>query len=581
MSVFKRIEEEINNIVKTIGYDTDITLSISNRPDLGEFQINDAMKLAKLYHKNPVEIANEIKKELDKNDKFVNVNIAGAGFINISLSDKLFASFINEIKDDVNANIDKMNPKTILLDYGGANVAKALHVGHLRSADIGETLNRLAKTLGNKTISDVHFGDSGLQAGLIVLEVQERFPELVCFKEDYNGEDFELPINENDLKVIYPTASAKSKEDEEFLNKARQITYHIQNNHIGYSTLWNKISELSKKDIKKTYDRLNTNFDLWLGEKDSFPYIPEVLKTLEDKKLTYVSEGATVMDVKEESDDKEIPPILLQKSDGAYLYATTDLATIYQRIKDYNLDEIWYITDMRQELHFTQVFRAAYKSGIANPNLKLGWYGFGTMNGSDGKPFKTRAGGVMSLDELIGDVKAECRKRLNENIVEEEKRDETSEKIALAALKYADLLPFRATDFVFDPAKFTDLDGKTGPYLLYSTIRIKSLLNKAKQENIEFNKFNIVNNNSDKEVILTLLQLPNVLNRAYEAKSLNEVAEYIYKLTSIYNKFYSENKIIIEENKDLRESWLVLSKVVYDTNMMLLDMMGIDVPEKM
>ncbi len=581
MSVIKKLEKEINDIVRSIGYDTDITLAMSNRPDLGEFQVNDAMKLAKLYHKNPVEIANEIKAELDKNDNFVNVNIAGAGFINISLSDKAIKDFINEIKDDTNNNVDKMDPKTIVLDYGGANVAKALHVGHLRSADIGESLNRLAKLLGNKTISDVHFGDSGLQAGLIVLEVQERFPELVCFKEDYNGEDFELPINENDLKVIYPTASAKSKEDEEFLNKGRQITYHIQNNHIGYSTLWNKISELSKKDIKKTYDRLNTKFDLWLGEKDSFPYIPEVLRILDEKKLTYVSEGATVMDVKEETDDKEIPPILLQKSDGAYLYATTDLATIYQRIKDYNPDEIWYITDMRQELHFTQVFRAAYKSGIANDSLKLGWYGFGTMNGSDGKPFKTRAGGVMTLDELIGDVKTECRKRLNENIVEEEKRDETAEKIALAALKYADLLPFRATDFIFDPAKFTDLDGKTGPYLLYSTIRIRSLLNKAKQEGIEYNKFSIVNNSSDKEVALTLLQLPNILNRAYEAKLLNEIAEYIYKLTSVYNKFYSENKIIVEENNELRESWLVLSKAVYDTNMLLLDIMGIDVPEKM
>ena len=581
MSVIKKLEKEINDIVRSIGYDTDITLAMSNRPDLGEFQVNDAMKLAKLYHKSPVEIANEIKAELDKNDNFVNVNIAGAGFINISLSDKAIKDFINEIKDDTNNNVDKMDPKTIVLDYGGANVAKALHVGHLRSADIGESLNRLAKLLGNKTISDVHFGDSGLQAGLIVLEVQERFPELICFKEDYNGEDFELPINENDLKVIYPTASAKSKEDEEFLNKGRQITYHIQNNHIGYSTLWNKISELSKKDIKKTYDRLNTKFDLWLGEKDSFPYIPEILRILDEKKLTYVSEGATVMDVKEETDDKEIPPILLQKSDGAYLYATTDLATIYQRIKDYNPDEIWYITDMRQELHFTQVFRAAYKSSIANENLKLGWYGFGTMNGSDGKPFKTRAGGVMTLDELIGDVKSECRKRLNENIVEEEKRDDTAEKIALAALKYADLLPFRATDFIFDPAKFTDLDGKTGPYLLYSTIRIRSLLNKAKQEGIEYNKFSIVNNSSDKEVALTLLQLPNILNRAYEAKSLNEIAEYIYKLTSVYNKFYSENKIIVEENNELRESWLVLSKAVYDTNMLLLDIMGIDVPEKM
>ena len=581
MTAFKKLEESINELVKKIGYDTSITLSLSNRPDLGEFQINDAMKLAKIYHKNPVEIANDIKNELDKDDRFVNVNIAGAGFINISLSDKALIDFINDIKDDVDKNVEKMESKTIFLDYGGANVAKALHVGHLRSADIGEALNRLAKTLGNKTISDVHLGDSGLQAGLVILGMKERYPDLICFKDDYNGEDFDLPIDEEDLKVIYPTSSARSKEDEEYLAEARQITYQIQNNHIGYSTLWNKVSELSKKDIKKTYDRLNAHFDLWEGESDSFEYIPEVLKLLNDKGLTYVSEGATVMDVKEETDDKEMPPILLQKSDGAYLYATTDLATIYERVNKYKLDEIWYTTDNRQELHFTQVFRAAYKSGIADTNLKLGFYGFGTMNGSDGKPFKTRSGGVMPLDELIDLIKVECRKRLNENIVEEDKREETSEIIALAALKYADLLPYRVTDLIFDPAKFSDLDGKTGPYLLYSTIRIRSLLNKAKQEGIDFNNYNIINNNSDKEVILNLLQLPNVLNRSYEAKSLNEVAEYIYKLTSSYNKFYSENKVIVEENKELRESWLVLSKVVYDTNMMLLNIMGIDVPEKM
>lgn len=581
MSTFKNLEKEINEIVKNKGYDTDVTLSLSNRPDLGEFQVNDAMKLAKIYHKSPLEIANNIKDELDLNDNFTNVNIAGAGFINISLSDKALINFINEIKDDQNSNIDKMEPKTILLDYGGANVAKALHVGHLRSADIGEALNRLAKLLGNKTISDVHLGDSGLQAGLVILGMKERYPDLICFKEDYSGEDFELPITEEDLKVIYPASSLKSKEDEDYLNEARQITYQIQNNHIGYSTLWNKVSLLSKKDIKKTYDRLNAKFDLWKGERDSFEYIPIVLNILNEKGLTYVSEGATVMDVKEEIDDKEMPPILLQKSDGAYLYATTDLATIYERVNNYNVDEIWYITDIRQDLHFTQVFRAAYKSGIAPSNVKLGFYGFGTMNGTDGKPFKTRSGGVMPLDELINLIKEECRKRLNENIVEEGKREETSEIIALAALKYADLLPFRATDFIFDPAKFSDLDGKTGPYLLYSTIRMRSLLNKAKQEGIEYKNFNIINSNSDKDVILTLLQLPNVLNRAYESKSLNEVAEYIYKLTSSYNKFYSENKIITNDNKDLRESWLVLSNVVYKTNMMLLDIMGIEVPEKM
>ncbi len=581
MSKIKSLEAKITEIVKSCGYDTDVVLSLSNRPDLGEFQINDAMKLAKQYHKSPIEIANDIKAKLDQTDLFKDVNIAGAGFINLSLSDKFLLDFVNDIKDDIENNIDKMESKTIFLDYGGANVAKALHVGHLRSPNIGEALNRLAQKLGHKTISDVHLGDSGLQAGLVDLQMRILYPELPCFKEDYNGEDFELPITEEDLKVIYPTASARSKEDEEFLNEARHITYLIQQNHIGYSTLWNKISALSIKDIKKTYDRLNTRFDLWEGERDSFQYVPEMFDLLKNKNLTYTSEGALVMDVKEENDEKEMPPILLQKSDGAYLYATTDLATIYGRVKKYNIDEIWYTTDIRQELHFTQVFRAAYKSGIVGDNVKLGFYGFGTINGTDGKPFKTRSGGVMPLDEFIDIIKEECRKRLNENIVEEDKRDETSEIIAIAALKYADLLPFRVTDYIFDPAKFSDLDGKTGPYLLYSTIRIKSLLKKAKEDNVEYSNYNSLANNTDRDIILTLLSLPVVLKRAYDAKSLNEIAEYLYKLTSLYNKFYSENKILTESDNDKRSSWLVLSKLVYDTNMMLLDLMGINVPEKM
>jgi arginyl-tRNA synthetase len=581
MTYIKNLEKEIDNIVKKLGYEKDIAMAISNRRDLGEFQVNDAMNLAKAYHKNPMIIANEIKDDLDKNDKFTNVNVAGAGFINISISDKALIDFINEIKDDVNNNIEKKENKTIFLDYGGANVAKALHVGHLRSANIGEALNRLAKAVGNKTITDVHLGDSGLQSGLVVLEMKNRYPDLACFKEDYNGEDFDLPITKEDLKDIYPKASQRSKEDEEFLNEARSITFAIQNNDIVYSKLWDKISDLSKEDIKETYDRLDDHFDLWEGERDSFPYIPEVLDILDKKKLSYESEGALVMDVKEETDDKEMPPILLQKSDGAYLYATTDLATIYERMTKYKPDEIWYVVDNRQELHFTQVFRAAVKAGIVDENTKLFFNGFGTMNGKDGKPFKTRAGGVMPLDELIDLIKEETSKRLNTEIVEEDKREETSEQLAIAALKYADLLPFRTTDYIFDPQKFSDLDGKTGPYLLYSTIRMNSLLKKAKQEKINYKDFKAIKGESDREVILTLLTLPNVLDRAYNSKSISEIADYIYKLTSAYNKFYSENKIITEENADLRESWLVLSKVVYDTNMLLLNIMGIKCPEKM
>ena len=580
MSAFKNIEKSINEIIKNKGYDCDVVLSLSNRPDLGEFQINDAMKLAKIYHKNPIEIANDIKEGLDKSDLFVNVNIAGAGFINISLSDKALIDFANEIKDDVYTNIDKMDSKTIFLDYGGANVAKALHVGHLRPANIGEGLKRLAKLMGNKTISDVHLGDSGLQAGIVMLEMKERFPDLPCFKEGYNGEDFELPIVKEDLKEIYPTGSQKAHENEEIMEEARKITFELQKDNKCYNTLWNKITELSVADIKETYDLLNCEFDLYEGERDSFKYIPDMLKDLEEKNLLTKSEGATVIEIKEETDTKEMPPVILIKSDGAYLYATTDLATIKERMERFNPDEIWYVTDLRQSLHFEQVFRAAKKANYV-PNTELRHLGNGTLNGPDGKPFKTRAGGVMSLEELIKMIYDACYSRINDDIVEASKKEDTAMKIALAALKYADYLPYRETDYIFDIAKFTDLDGKTGPYLLYSTIRMRSLLNKASQEGIEYNKFHRIKNNSDKDVLLTLLQLPIVLKRSYDSKSLNEIAEYIYKLTSSYNKFYSENRIIAEENNELRESWLVLSNIVYNTNMMLLDTMGINVPEKM
>ena len=532
MSKFKELEEKLTSIVKDAGYDVEVALCQSNRPDLGEYQVNDAMKLAKEYHKSPVVIANEILEKMKEHDSFTNLNIAGAGFINISLSDKFLIDYINEIKNDITKNVDKQQSKKIMIDYGGANVAKALHVGHLRSPNIGEALKRLANILGHETIGDVHLGDSGLQAGIVVQEMKERFPDLPCFKEDYDGSDFELPITEEDLKEIYPTGSRKTKEDETLLENARQITFQIQKNHLGYSKLWDKVSALSIKGIKKTYDKLNTSFELWEGERDSFKYIPEMMEYLNSKGLAYISEGATVMDVKEETDDKEIPPIILQKSDGAYLYATTDLATIYSRIKRFNPDEIWYTTDLRQELHFEQVFRAATKSKISE-NVKLGFFGFGTMNGPDGKPFKTRSGGVMSLDELIEIIKDECYKRINDNIVEKENKEKLSEEIAIAALKYADLLPYRATDYIFDPAKFSDLDGKTGPYLLYSTIRIKSLLKKAEMEGIKYENYTKLKGKTERDVIITLLNMPSVITRAYESKSLNEVAEYIYKLTRI------------------------------------------------
>ena len=582
MSIIKSLEKDIKDIVEKAGYQVEnLILQPSGRRDLGQFQLNDAMNLAKVYKKSPRVIAEDIVKELEQDNRFTNLNIAGPGFINISLTDKYLGSLLTKIYEDKSLNIDKREKKTVVLDYGGANVAKALHVGHLRSANIGEALKRLARTLGYEVIGDAHLGDYGRPLGLVILEIKKRYPNLAYFDENYTGDysEVELPVTNKDLEEIYPYASNKSKEDEEYLEEAREITFKIQNHEKGYYDLWKKVVEISKNDIKQVYDLLNVNFDLWLGESDAAGYIDELTKIYEEKKILTESEGALIVEVKEEEDTSPMPPLLFKHSNGTISYETTDLATILQRKKEINPDEIWYCVDGRQELHFEQVFRAARKANLVDENVKLDFIGFGTMNGTDGKPFKTRDGGVMSLKNLISLVEEETRKRINPDTVEEGKRESVAKSVAIAALKYADLLPFRGTDYIFDPEKFSDLDGKTGPYLLYSTIRMKSLLEKGK--NIEIGEITKFKTETEKEIALTILRLPIILNKALDTKSLNDITEYIYKLTAIYNKFYADNRILTEEDEKLQKSWLTLTKVVYDINVMLLDILAIKVPEKM
>lgn len=578
MCFIKKLENEVISAFNSCGYDTkSINICTSNRPDLGEYQVNDAMRLAKINHVNPFLIAQDVVKVLSNNDKFKDVNNAG-GFINFSLSNSYLSECMNSMIIDVYNNIPKMDKKTIFMDYGGANVAKMLHVGHLRSANIGEALKRLAKLVGHNVISDAHLGDSGLQAGIVCLQMKMLYPSLACFQDGYDGEDFELPISVEDLSVIYPEGSKRSKEDDDFKKEAHNITYLIQKGDICYSKLWEKISLLSMRDINHIYQRLNTSFELWEGEKDSFAYIPDMLDMLDKKGFLYQSDGAVVMDVKNDDDEKEVPPIILVKSDGAYLYGTTDLATIYGRNKRFKFDEIWYVVDNRQQLHFTQVFRAAYKSNIVSNEQTLSFLGFGTMNGQDGKPFKTRDGGNMSLVELIDIVKFEVRSRLNNSIVLENEKDAIAEDLAIGAIKYADLLPYRGTDYVFEPSKFVDVEGKTGPYILYSTIRMRSLLTKAGDNNYHISD---IYNEYDREVFVNLMNLSSVLSKSYEAKSLNEIAEYLYKLTSSYNKFYEHNHILSESDMDKKESWISLTFLVLKINLLLLDVLGIKCPNKM
>ena len=581
MSLIKELENKIKNVFIDLGYEIDnISLINSSREDLGMYQINDAMKLSKIYHENPVEIANKVKEKLDKLNEFTNINIAGPGFINITLSNEKLKEYLNSINFDINNLIDKKTSKNIVIDYGGANIAKELHVGHLRSANIGEALKRLAKTLGDNVISDAHLGDYGLQVGTVIFEIRNRYPNLICFKDDYNGEDFEFNITNEELSNIYPTGSKKIKENEEYHEIAKKITLDMQKGHPGYNKLWEKVSSVSLNEIKKIYNVLNTEFDLYEGERDSIPYIKEVLNIGKEKNILYLSDGATVMDIKKDTDTKEMPPIILVKNDGAYLYGTTDLATIYGRVKRFNPNEIWYVIDNRQSLHIEQVERAARKLNIINNDVIINFIGFGTMNGKDGKPFKTREGNAMSLENLIDIVNNETYNRLNPSITNEEEKEKISKMLAIAAIKYADFLPFRATDYIFDPVKFADLEGKTGPYLLYTVVRIKSLLKKANELNIEYNKINEITD-IEKDLCKKIIDISKILISSYNMKSLNEIAEYLYELASLYNKFYNENKIITEENIKKRETWLTLSNIILNELLYLLDILAIKCPDKM
>ena len=583
MTAFIEKEQEyIKSKIKELGYEIDnVVLNTSSRPEFGDYQYNGAMELAKANHTNPREIATKIVDSIKEDDRYQDINIAGPGFINITFKEEALIDHVNELNSNINLNYENENKKKIYLDYGGANVAKALHVGHLRSANIGEALNRLAKSLGNETISDAHLGDWGRPIGLVMKEIKDRFPELPYFDKEYNGEyPKECPVTAEDLILIYPIASDKAKFDEEYLNEARDITARFQNKEKGLMELWKQIMEISKADIKNIYDQLNAHFDIWEGESDGAEYMDELVEVLKNKHVVEKSEGAEVVYISKEDDDHEVPPLILIKSNGSASYDTTDLACILERMKKFNPDEIWYITDARQSLHFEQVFRAARKGEIVNDNTVLEHFPFGTMNGADGKPFKTRDGGVMALTDLLDMVTTECEKKILPNITGEE-RNTIARQVAVAAVKYADLIPFRLTDYNFDPVKFSDLQGKTGPYLLYSCIRMKSLLKKADEQGIEYKSFTKMSDKIDRDIIINLLNLRNVILKSYNVKSLNDITEYLYKITNLYNNLYANNRILTEEDKDIQSSRLLLTKVVYENNIKLLDILGITVPEKM
>ncbi len=581
------IEQEIASAFEAAGYERKYAkVTLSNRPDLCEYQCNGAMAGAKVYKKAPIMIANDVIAHLTEKKYIAEIEAVNPGFINMKVNAEAVSEYLNEMKAEEGLGIEKAKePKMILVDYGGPNVAKPLHVGHLRSAVIGESIKRIARKMGHKVLGDIHLGDWGYQMGLIVTELQKRQPDLPYFDESFEGEyPTEAPFTIGELEEIYPTASAKAKADEKYREEALHATYLLQNGHRGYRAVWKHIMRVSVADLKKNYENLNVEFDLWKGESDAQAYIPDMIADLKEKGFAHEDQGALVIDVQEETDTKEIPPCMIQKSDGASLYGTTDLATLIQREEDYHPDHVIYIVDKRQELHFVQVFRAAKKTGIVPEETKLSFLGFGTMNGKDGKPFKTREGGVMRLENLIAEIEDEMYQKITDNrTVEESEAKETAKIVGLSAIRYGDLSNQASKDYIFDVDRFTSFEGNTGPYILYTIVRIKSILNKymAEGASVDGLCMQAAAGDSEKALMLEAAKYNEVMENAYEELAPHKICAYIYDLSNAFNRFYHETKILSEEDAPKKQSYIALLVLTKEILESCIDVLGFEAPERM
>ena len=588
------ITDEVTKAFTECGYDAKYAkVTLSNRPDLCEYQCNGAMAAVKEYKKAPFMIADEVVEKLAANSIFAMAESVKPGFLNLKIDEAYLADYVAKMQEDEGRfGCEKTEaPKTIMIDYGGPNVAKPLHVGHLRSAIIGESVKRIGKFMGHNVIGDVHLGDWGLQMGLIITELKLRRPELVYFNDTYTGEyPEEAPFTISELEEIYPTASKKSKEDEAYKEAAMQATFELQHGKRGYQALLKHILNVSVTDLKRNYANLNVSFELWKGESDAQPYIPDMVQKMKDDGFAYISDGALVVDVKEETDTKEIPPCMILKSDGASLYNTTDLATMVWRMKDYNPDELIYVVDKRQELYFTQVFRCARKTGIVKPETELKFLGFGTMNGKDGRPFKTRDGGVMRLEHLISGINEEMLAKIQENQktkenlgISTEEAENTAKMVALAAIKYGDLSNQASKDYIFDIDRFTSFEGNTGPYILYTIVRIKSILNKyhglGKDDSGAV--IGAAHSKSEKDLMLELSKFNAVMESAFEETAPHKICSYIYDLANAFNSFYHGTKIMSEENETVQKSYIRLLELTKSVLETCIDVLGFSAPERM
>ena len=586
-NIITLLQEELSAAFEKAGYEQKYAkVTLSNRPDLCQYQCNGALAAAKQYHKAPIQIANEVVEKLEDSSTFKEIVAQMPGFINMTVSDAFLAEFVNHMNEDELFGCDKADkPEMIVIDYGGANVAKPLHVGHLRSAVIGESIKRTARYLGHKVVGDVHLGDWGLQIGLIITELKHRQPELVYFEENYDGEyPTEPPFTMSDLEEIYPYASGYSKEHEDYKEEAQTATAELQAGRRGYLALWQHIINVSVADLRKIYTRLNVEFDLWKKESDAQPYIPQMVQDMKDGGYAHIDQGALVVDVQEESDTKEIPPCMILKSNGATLYNTTDLATIVERRKLFDPSRIIYVVDKRQSLYFEQVFRCARKTQIIGDDVDLIFVGFGTMNGKDGKPFKTRDGGVLRLEQLLSDVESEVREKMADRDMDEDVLNDAAAKIGLAAIKYGDLSNQASKDYVFDVDRFTSFEGNTGPYILYTIVRTKSLNAKIEAQGINVDgdaRILPAQNKTVTDVMLALSKWSDTVSAAYQEQAPHKICQFVYELCDAYNKFYHENKILANEDVQERQSWIVLSRLVGSVLEQAIDLLGLEAPDRM
>lgn len=576
------ISREIGDAFEACGYERELgRVTVSNRPDLCEYQCNGAMAGAKKYHKAPFMIADEVAEKLQSSKVVKDVASVKPGFLNFNLDNEYLASYINQMKTSKKHGIELSAPEKIVIDYGGPNVAKPLHVGHLRSAIIGESVKRILRYAGNEVIGDAHLGDWGLQMGLIITELKERKPVLVYFDHEYTGEyPKEAPFTISELEEIYPCASGKAKVDEEFAKRAHDATVMLQNKDRGYTAIWNHILKVSIEDLQKNYSKLDVHFDLWKKESDAQPYIPDMVQMLKDKGLAYISNGALVVDVAKPEDTKEVPPCIILKSDGASLYQTTDLATIVEREKLFKPNRIIYVVDKRQEMHFTQVFRVSRLAELVPEDTKLQFLGFGTMNGKDGKPFKTRQGGVMRLEHLIRDINdAVYDKIMASRDEDEETARENAKIIGLSAIKYGDLSNQASKDYVFDVDRFTSFEGNTGPYILYTIVRIKSILKKFGQEIPT--AITVPDGAAQKALMLDMTRFADVFAQASAEYAPHKLCAYIYDLANDFNRFYHETKILAEEDQDKKKGYIALISYCKDILETCIELLGFSAPEKM